>query len=228
MVKTSDFNLCNTGLMSSFFADRQSFLNTSKWIDEVNTQRGGDVLIFLVGNKTDLVDKRFASVNPVIKIISVYYSISIDNVSRYKLKKQVSIFCMESTTSLLKLYSPDVTRKVSTDEGEAKAHEHGAMFIETSAKAGFNIKVPTPEYKYFFFSLTFTSRSPALLIVGCSRNTWILQPLFRKIAGSLPGMDALSSAKQEDMVDINLRPSTRSSASCAASLAEHKSGGCSF
>ncbi|KAG2554149.1 ras-related protein RABH1b-like [Panicum virgatum] len=120
--------------------DRQSFLNTSKWIEEVNTQRGGDVLIFLVGNKTDLVDKR----------------------------------------------------KVSTDEGEAKAQEHGAMFIETSAKAGFNIK-----------------------------------PLFRKIAGSLPGMDALSSAKQEDMVDINLRPSTGSSASGAASHAEQKSGGCS-
>jgi GTPase SAR1 family protein len=38
-------------------------LNTSKWIEEVNTQRGGDVLIFLVGNKTDLVDKRFVSVN---------------------------------------------------------------------------------------------------------------------------------------------------------------------
>ncbi|XP_039832473.1 ras-related protein RABH1b-like isoform X3 [Panicum virgatum] len=97
-------------------------------------------VIFLVGNKTDLVDKR----------------------------------------------------KVSTDEGEAKAQEHGAMFIETSAKAGFNIK-----------------------------------PLFRKIAGSLPGMDALSSAKQEDMVDINLRPSTGSSASGSASQAEQKSGGCS-
>jgi Ras-related protein Rab-6A len=81
---------------------------------------------------------------------------------------------------------------VSTDEGEAKAQEHGAMFIETSAKAGFNIK-----------------------------------PLFRKIAGSLPGMDALSSAKQEDMVDINLRPSTGSSGSGAASQAEQKSGGCS-
>jgi len=26
--------------------DRQSFLNTSKWIEEVNTQRGADVLIF--------------------------------------------------------------------------------------------------------------------------------------------------------------------------------------
>jgi len=26
--------------------DRQSFLNTSKWIEEVTTQRGADVLIF--------------------------------------------------------------------------------------------------------------------------------------------------------------------------------------
>jgi GTPase SAR1 family protein len=68
------------GLMSSFFADRQSFFSTSKWIEEVNTQRGGDVLIFLVGNKTDLVDKRFISVDSDILIIPVYHSISTDNV----------------------------------------------------------------------------------------------------------------------------------------------------
>lgn len=40
------------------FPDRQSFLNTSKWIEEVRTERGSDVIIVLVGNKTDLVDKR--------------------------------------------------------------------------------------------------------------------------------------------------------------------------
>lgn len=34
-------------------------------------------------------------------------------------------------------------RQVSTEEGEAKAREFGVMFIETSAKAGFNIKVST-------------------------------------------------------------------------------------
>jgi GTPase SAR1 family protein len=38
--------------------DRQSFLNTVRWIQEVRTERGSDVIIFLVGNKTDLVDKR--------------------------------------------------------------------------------------------------------------------------------------------------------------------------
>lgn len=32
-------------------------------------------------------------------------------------------------------------RQVSIEEGDAKAREVGVMFIETSAKAGFNIKV---------------------------------------------------------------------------------------
>ncbi|XP_039011890.1 ras-related protein RABH1b-like [Hibiscus syriacus] len=39
-------------------ASRQSFTNTSKWIEEVRTEWGSDVIIVLVGNKTDLVDKR--------------------------------------------------------------------------------------------------------------------------------------------------------------------------
>ncbi|KAH7290183.1 hypothetical protein KP509_30G035400 [Ceratopteris richardii] len=69
-------------------ANRQSFLNTARWVEEVRTERGRDVIIMLVGNKTDLVDKR----------------------------------------------------QVSIEEGDAKAKEFGVMFIETSAKAGFNIK----------------------------------------------------------------------------------------
>ncbi|KAG8475038.1 hypothetical protein CXB51_031790 [Gossypium anomalum] len=67
---------------------RQSFLNTSNWIEEVRAERGSDVIIMLVGNKTDLVDKR----------------------------------------------------QVSVEEGEAKARDINVMFIEASAKAGFNIK----------------------------------------------------------------------------------------
>ncbi|CBI33928.3 unnamed protein product, partial [Vitis vinifera] len=59
--------------------------------------------------------------------------------------------------------------QVSIEEGEAKARELNIMFIDTSAKAGFNIKA-----------------------------------LFQKIA-ALPGMETLSSAKQEDMVDVNLK-----------------------
>jgi GTPase SAR1 family protein len=44
-----------------FAADRQSFLNTPKWIEEVRTERGEDVVIVLVGNKTDLSEKRHVS-----------------------------------------------------------------------------------------------------------------------------------------------------------------------
>jgi Ras-related protein Rab-6A len=68
--------------------DSNSFRQTSKWIDDVRTERGSDVIIMLVGNKTDLADKR----------------------------------------------------QVSTEEGEQKAKELNVMFIETSAKAGHNVK----------------------------------------------------------------------------------------
>lgn len=39
--------------------DLNSFQQTSKWIDDVRTERGSDVIIMLVGNKTDLADKRY-------------------------------------------------------------------------------------------------------------------------------------------------------------------------
>merc|ERR1719231_1620674 len=41
--------------------DRASFLNSTKWIDEVRSERGSDVVIMLVGNKTDLFDRRQVS-----------------------------------------------------------------------------------------------------------------------------------------------------------------------
>ncbi|GAA6029407.1 hypothetical protein JCM8097_003663 [Rhodosporidiobolus ruineniae] len=68
--------------------NRTSFMNTSKWVDDVRSERGNDVIIVLVGNKTDLNDKR----------------------------------------------------QVTTDEAEQKAKELNVMFIETSAKAGHNVK----------------------------------------------------------------------------------------
>lgn len=37
---------------------QKSFLQTRKWIDDVRGERGSDVIIVLVGNKTDLNDKR--------------------------------------------------------------------------------------------------------------------------------------------------------------------------
>lgn len=68
--------------------NRASFLNTSKWIEDVRNERGNDVIMVLVGNKTDASEKR----------------------------------------------------QVSVEEGEDRASKEGIMFIETSAKAGFNIK----------------------------------------------------------------------------------------
>jgi len=38
--------------------DGSSFQQTTKWIDDVRAERGPDVIIMLVGNKTDLADKR--------------------------------------------------------------------------------------------------------------------------------------------------------------------------
>uniref|UniRef100_A0A1A8UX52 RAB6B, member RAS oncogene family a n=6 Tax=Euteleostomi TaxID=117571 RepID=A0A1A8UX52_NOTFU len=65
-----------------------SFQQTTKWIDDVRTERGSDVIIMLVGNKTDLADKR----------------------------------------------------QITIEEGEQRAKEMNVMFIETSAKTGYNVK----------------------------------------------------------------------------------------
>ncbi|VDN96051.1 unnamed protein product [Rodentolepis nana] len=66
----------------------ESFQQTTKWIDDVRNERGNDVIIMLVGNKTDLADKR----------------------------------------------------KVTLEEGERLAKDLNVMFVETSAKAGYNVK----------------------------------------------------------------------------------------
>ncbi|KAK2980253.1 hypothetical protein RJ640_008921 [Escallonia rubra] len=168
-------------------ANRQSFLNTSKWIEEVRTERGSDVIIVLVGNKTDLVDKR----------------------------------------------------QVSIEEGDGKAREFGVMFIETSAKAGFNIKTKTgpsamltarderdTPFQLHNFWLSdgvqiYFHDDLLLLCKYYDPNVRVnIQPLFRKIAAALPGMETLSSTKQEDMVDVNLKSTVNSSQS------EQQGGGC--
>ena len=66
----------------------KSFQNTRKWVDDVRGERGTDVIIVLVGNKTDLNDKR------------------------------------------------EVTQQMGEDE----AKRCGALFVETSAKVGQNVK----------------------------------------------------------------------------------------
>lgn len=47
-------------LLSPHFShpDLNSFQQTFKWIEDVRTELGSDVIIMLVGNKTDLADKR--------------------------------------------------------------------------------------------------------------------------------------------------------------------------
>lgn len=105
-------------------------------------------------------------------------------------------------------------RQVSIEEAEAKARELNVMFIETSAKAGFNIKV----------TKIFPSPKPGLCLDPSLTYNPVLigKALFRKIAAALPGMETLSSTKQEDMVDVNLKSSNAN-----ASLAQQQSGGCS-
>ena len=48
-----------------FVLDYNSFQQTNKWIDDVRTERGNDVIIMLVGNKTDLSDKRYVIVSGI-------------------------------------------------------------------------------------------------------------------------------------------------------------------
>jgi Ras-related protein Rab-6A len=70
-------------------SNRASFLNTAKWIEDVRAERGSDVVLCLVGNKTDLGNDK---------------------------------------------------RQVSTEEGEERATKDAIMFMECSAKAGYNVK----------------------------------------------------------------------------------------
>ena len=40
------------------YTDYQSFQNASEWIEDVRGERGSDVVVILVGNKTDLANIR--------------------------------------------------------------------------------------------------------------------------------------------------------------------------
>lgn len=91
---------------TDLYLDRQSFLSTSKWIDDVRSERGNDVIIVLVGNKADLSDKRYAL---------------------------TSAYARPPTNGHL-------SRQVTLEEANAKAQELNIMFMETSAKAGHNVK----------------------------------------------------------------------------------------
>jgi Ras-related protein Rab-6A len=40
-------------------SDRTTFLDTARWVEDIRAERGNDVILMLVGNKTDLADKRY-------------------------------------------------------------------------------------------------------------------------------------------------------------------------
>lgn len=63
----------------SFRLDYNSFQQTTKWIDDVRTERGSDVIIMLVGNKTDLSDKRSDMNQCLVMLVitwEIYYSVT--------------------------------------------------------------------------------------------------------------------------------------------------------
>ncbi|KAF1384887.1 hypothetical protein PFLUV_G00124850 [Perca fluviatilis] len=139
-----------------------SFQQTSKWIDDVRTERGSDVIIMLVGNKTDLADKRQVSVE-----------------AAERKARELNVMYIE--TSAKAGYN---VKQITTEEGEQRAKELNVMFIETSAKTGYNVK-----------------------------------QLFRRVAAALPGMDSTPEKSKEDMIDIKLEKQpemtvTESSCSC--------------
>lgn len=78
----------NVAVVVYDITDAKTFEAASRWIEDVQTERQGQALIMLVGNKTDMSDKRV----------------------------------------------------VSVQEGEDKAKAVGALFMETSAKVGHNVK----------------------------------------------------------------------------------------
>ncbi|CAG5989927.1 unnamed protein product, partial [Menidia menidia] len=120
-----------------------SFQQTSKWIDDVRTERGSDVIIMLVGNKTDLADKRQVSVE-----------------AAERKARELNVMYIE--TSAKAGYN---VKQITTEEGEQRAKELNVMFIETSAKTGYNVK-----------------------------------QLFRRVAAALPGMDSTPEKSKEDSI----------------------------
>ena len=97
---------------------------------------------------------------------------------------------------MLQLSFNSFNRQVSVEEGEEKAREKGVLFIETSAKAGYNIK-----------------------------------PLFRKLATTLPGMEAQAAAANEaaaskNLIDITISPTPVGPGDATGKEAPASSCGC--
>lgn len=75
------------------------------------------MLVMLVGNKTDLAERRLGAAPGMGDIVIFLGSL-----------RRAGALCAH------------IRRQVSTEEGERRAREEGTLFIETSARAGYNIK----------------------------------------------------------------------------------------
>lgn len=48
-----------TSISWSVILDEKSFQNLQRWIEDVREERGDEVLVYILGNKTDLEEARF-------------------------------------------------------------------------------------------------------------------------------------------------------------------------
>lgn len=77
--------------------DVNSFQQTTKWIDDVRTERGSDVIIMLVGNKTDLADKRYGVIFVcLVSLLSSLLFLLLKNCfeRRHLILKFISLFSL--------------------------------------------------------------------------------------------------------------------------------------
>jgi GTPase SAR1 family protein len=192
-------------------ADRASFLNTSKWIEDVRNERGNDVIIMLVGNKTDLSDRRSVPV-----------------------RAHPSNLWPELSCLVVLFGSPYLDgRQVSAEEGEDKAKQENIMFIETSAKVGACVGSAVPSSACLLRAPSvgripgdstcqtrgnLTSISRGRMVVGemmadlarlvyclcCAQGGFNIKTLFRKLATALPGMESVQTQGNTNLIDIKL------------------------
>ncbi|CAO3625377.1 unnamed protein product [Cunninghamella echinulata] len=68
----------SVGIIVYDITNRDSFINTTKWINDVIAERGNDVILALVGNKVDSHDKRQISQEEAEKKAKQYNMIYLE------------------------------------------------------------------------------------------------------------------------------------------------------
>ncbi|OMJ91286.1 hypothetical protein SteCoe_6177 [Stentor coeruleus] len=58
---------CSMAVVVFDITQKQSFLSIDKWIEDVRNERGGDVVIMVAANKSDLADRRTVSTEEIEK-----------------------------------------------------------------------------------------------------------------------------------------------------------------